>query len=258
MASTPMSTPSQQAPAQSAPSVSSIGRVFGALFNPKPTFESIAQKPSWVLPLLLLVVMSVAVVAIFGQRVGWRSFMEKQDASNSRTQKQMEQMTPAQREQMIETQTKVAPIFSYVAVVLATVLGAVVAAAVLLGVFNLMGGTKIGFSASLGIVSHSWMPYIISGILGIIVLYIKDPSTVDLEHLVASNPGALLADGSPKWLVSLLTSLDIFTLWALVLQGVGFSATNPKKLSFGKAFGTILVVWIIFVLVKVGFAAAFS
>jgi hypothetical protein len=47
-------------------------------------------------------------------------------------------------------------------------------------------------------------------------------------------------------------------LWVLILQAIGFSATNPKKLSFGKAFGTIFAVWIIYVLVKVGFAAAFS
>lgn len=253
MASTPAAVPSPQAP-----SVNSFGRVFGALFNPKPTFESIAQRPTWVLPLLFLLAISVVVIALFGQRVGWRSFMEKQDATNSRAQKQMEQMTPAQREQMLETQTKFASVVGYVGAVIGTFAGAALAAVVLLAAFNLLAGQKIGFSTSLGIVAHSWMPYFVSGLLGILILFIKDPSTVDLEHLVASNPGALLADNSPKWLVSLLTSLDIFTFWALVLEAVGFSATNPKKLSFGRAFGTIFAVWIIYVLVKVGFAAAFS
>jgi hypothetical protein len=238
--------------------VSSIGRVFGALFNPKPTFESIAQRPSWVLPLLLMLVISVAVTAVFGQRVGWRSFMERQDANNARVQKQMEQMTAEQRQQMIDNQTKFAPVVTYVAIVLFTFLGAVVVAAVLLGVFNLTAGSKIGFSTSLGIVAYSWMPYLVGGLLGLLILFIKDPSTIDIEHLVASNPGAFLSDSSPKWMISLLTSLDIFTLWVLILQAIGFSATNPKKLSFGKAFGTIFAVWIIYVLVKVGFAAAFS
>jgi hypothetical protein len=102
------------------------------------------------------------------------------------------------------------------------------------------------------------MPYLVGGLLGLLILFIKDPSTIDIEHLVASNPGAFLSDSSPKWMISLLTSLDIFTLWVLILQAIGFSATNPKKLSFGKAFGTIFAVWIIYVLVKVGFAAAFS
>lgn len=253
MASTPMSAPSQPAP-----SVSSFGRVFGALFNPKPTFESIAQRPSWILPLLVLLVVSLAVIAIFGQRVGWRSYMERQDATNSRAQKQMEQMTADQRERMIEQQTKFAPVVTYVVVVIVTFLAPVLAAAVLMAAFNLLAGSKVGFSQSFGIVTHSWMPYLISGLLGILILFIKDPSTVDLDHLVASNPGALLSDSSPKWLLSLLTSLDLFTFWALILQAIGFSATNPKKLSIGKAFGTIFAVWLLYVLVKVGLAAAFS
>jgi hypothetical protein len=254
MASTPMSTPSQRAPAQ----VGSFGRVFGALFNPKPTFESIAQRPSWVLPLLFLFVVSVVVIALFGQRVGWRSFMEKQNATNSRVQKQMEQMTPAQRENMLNTQVKFASAFGYVGAVIFTFGGAAIAAAVLLAAFNLLAGQKIGYSTSLGIVAHSWLPYLVSGLLGILILFIKDPSTVDIQNLVASNPGAILSNDSPKWLVSLLTSFDIFTFWALVLQSVGFSATNPKKLPFGKAFGTVLAVWIVYVLLKVGMAAAFS
>jgi Yip1 domain len=244
----------QQAPA----SVGSFGRVFGALFNPKATFESIAQRPSWVLPLLFLFVVSVAIIATFGQRVGWRPFMERQIANNSRAQKQMEQLPPERREQIIDQQTKFAPVFGYVGVVVFTFGGAVVVAAVFLAAFNLVSGTKIGFSTSLGIVAHSWMPYLVSGLLGILILFIKDPSTIDLQNLIASNPGALLADNSPKWLVSLLTSLDVFTFWVLVLQGVGYSATNPKKIPFGKAFGTVLAVWALYVVVKVGLAAAFS
>lgn len=102
------------------------------------------------------------------------------------------------------------------------------------------------------------MPYVITGLLGVLILFIKDPTTIDTQNLVASNPGALLADGSAKWLVSLLTSLDLFTLWVLILQAIGFRATNPKKVSFAQAFGIILVLWLFFVLVKVGFAAAFA
>jgi Yip1 domain len=245
-------------PEQAPVSPGSFGRLFGALFNPKPTFESIAQRPSWVLPLLFLFVVSLAVITIFGQRVGWRPFMEKQIASNSRAQKQMEQLPPEKREQIIEQQTKFASIFSYVSVAVFTFGGAVVVAAIFLAALNLVSGTKIGFSTSLGIVAHSWIPLILSGLLGILILFIKDPSTIDIQNLVASNPGALLGDDSPKWLVSLLTSLDVFTFWVLVLQGIGYSATNPKKISFGKAFGTVLAVWALYVLVKVGLAAAFS
>jgi hypothetical protein len=236
----------------------SFGRIFGVLFSPKPTFESIVRKPSWVLPLILIAVVSVGIVFTFSQRVGWRNFMIRQDQQNSRTQKQMESMTEEQRENMINTQTKVAPIFAYVGVVIGPFIAAVVVGAVLMLAFNLIYGTKIGFVPSLAIVSYAWVPGILGALLGILILFLKDPSTVDLEHLVASNGGAFLADDSAKWLVTLLTAVDLFAFWNMILMAFGFSATDPKKLSFGKALGTVVSVWLIYVIVKVGLVAAFS
>lgn len=242
--------PTPEAPA----SANSFGRIFGALFSPKATFESIAQRPTWLAPLVVLCVLSTAIIAVFGQRVGWHDFMTRQIESNSRTA----QLSTEQKNQIIAQQEKFAPFGAYGGVVIGTFVGAVVIAAIFLGVFNLTSGTKIGFKTSLGIVSYGWVPGIVAGLLGLLILFLKDPSTVDLENLVASNPAALLSSESPKWLASLLRSLDLFSFWMMILMAIGYSATNPKKISFGKALGSIVAVWLVYVLVKVGIAAAFS
>src|SRR5260221_7683182 len=39
--------------AQSQPAISSIGRIIGVFFSPKATFEDIASKPSWAVPIIL-------------------------------------------------------------------------------------------------------------------------------------------------------------------------------------------------------------
>jgi hypothetical protein len=252
-----MATPVMPSPEPAKPD-SSMGRIFGVIFSPKPTFESIVQRPTWVLPLVLIILVSTVVIFVFGQRVGWRGFIERQDQANSRVQKQMENMTPDQRERMLETQTKYASIFGYVGVVLGTFVVAIVVAAVLLAAFNLIGGAKVNFMTSLAIVAHSWVPSIIGGILGILIIFLKDPSTVDIQHLVAANAGAFLPDDAPKWQETLLSAFDLFTFWTIILMSFGYSATNPKKISFGKAFGTIVSVWLLYVIVKVGFTAAFS
>jgi hypothetical protein len=252
MASAPTPSPETTAP------VSSVGRIFGVIFSPKPTFESIAQKPTWVLPLVAISLLSILIIFVFSQRVGWRSFMERQNQSNSRVQKQMESMTAEQREQMLETQTKFASVIGYVGAVLGTFIAAVVVAAVLMLAFNVVGGAKVGFVTSLSIVSYSWVPGIVGGLLGLLILFLKDPSTIDIQHLVAANAGAFLSEDSPKWLETLLSSFDLFIFWTMILMGIGFSATNPKKISFGKGLGTVVGVWLIYLLVKVGFAAAFS
>ena len=70
MATTP--APASEAQARS---ISSFGRIIGVFFSPKNTFEDIVRKPSWVLPIVLLTVLSLAVSFCINQRINWREFM---------------------------------------------------------------------------------------------------------------------------------------------------------------------------------------
>jgi len=245
-------TPAPETPAPEP--VSSVGRLFGALFSPKATFDSIAAKPTWILPVLLGCVLFISVLAIFTQKGGWPSFFQKQNASNTR----MEQLPQDQRDKILSSQLKYAPIFGYVEGVVLPFVIALVVALVMWGTFSLMGTTRTTFKTSLAIVAYASLPWAIHGLLSIMVLFLKDVSTVDIQNIVASNPGALMPDDATKWLTALLSSIDIFAIWNMILLAIGFSATNPKKLKFGSAFVTVLVVWICYTAVKVGLIAMFT
>ena len=246
---------SSPAVAAAAPeSTNAIGRMLGVLFSPKATFESIARRPTWLAPIILLSLLSLGLVGLFGHRVGWRGFFEKQDSNSSR----FEQISPEQQRQTLDNQVKYGPPFVYGVAAVSTIIAAVIIAAVLLGVFNGLGGARFGFKTSLGIVAHAWVPGLILALLGMLVLFVKDPTTIDLQNLVASNAGAFASGNSPKWLVAMLTSLDVFSFWYMILMAVGYSAAAPKKLSFAKAFFTIFGLWLVYVLVRVGLTAAFS
>lgn len=247
-------TPAPEAPAP----VSSVGRIFGALFSPKATFESIAKQPTWIVPVILGCVIGISVTFFIGKQIGWRAVVDKRIAESPSAQKQMEQLSPEDREKSLAGQAKFSPYIVYTINVVGPFVGALLLAAVFLGAFNLVHGTKMGFKTSLGIVSYGWIPQLIVGILAIPILFLKDPATVDVQNIVASNAGALLSDDAAKWLVALLGSLDVFSFWAMILLSFGFRAANPKKISFGKAFGTVLFVWFIYVLGKVGLTYAFS
>ena len=248
-----MASATIQAPEAPEP-VNAIGRIFGVLFSPKATFESIARRPTWFPPLILIAVLALGVVGLFGYRVGWRSFFEKQMASNSRVQ----QMTPEQQERALELQLKYAPPFVYGIAAISPAIITLIVAAVFLGLFNGLFNAKLGFKMSLGIAAHAWMPALISYLLAALVIFLKDPSTVDLQNLVASNASIFLSQDSAKWLFALLKSIDLFTFWIMILLAIGYSTAAPKKLSFGKAFVSVFVVWFLVVLVVVGFTAAFS
>ncbi|MGA3295626.1 MAG: YIP1 family protein [Candidatus Acidiferrales bacterium] len=240
--------------AETPETVNSVSRIFGALFSPKATFESIARRPTWFLPLLILSLLALGVVGLFSHRGGWPSFFEKQMATNTRIQ----QMPADQQQRVLEAQLKYGPPVAYAEAVIIPFVGALIIAAILLGAFNGLTGTKLGFKTSLGIVAHAWMPGLISGLLGILVVAVKDPSTVDLQNIVVSNAGAFVSSDSAKWLIALLGSFDLFSFWVMILLAMGYSAAAPKKLSFGKAFAWILAMWFAYVVVKVGLTAAFS
>jgi hypothetical protein len=242
--------PSAETPERS----NSFGRIFGAIFDPKETFQSIVRKPTWFAPVLILAIFSLSTVALFGHRGGWPSYFERQMANNSRAQ----QMNAQQRQQALEVQLKFGVPVTYAVTPIAAVLVVLVLAAIFLGIFNGLAGTKVDFKTSMGIVAYAYSPGIISGLLAILVISLKDVTTIDLQNIVASNVGALLPSSSPRWMVALLGSLDLFSFWYMILMSIGYSAAAPKKLSFGKAFAWILSVWLIYVLVKVGLTAAFS
>jgi len=234
--------------------IGSFGRLIRVIVNPRPTFESIVRRPSFVLPIVIGMIFFALIVTIFTQRGGWPSFFEKQDAKNSRVQ----QLPPEKQQELLNQQIKVAAPFGYVEAVILPILSAVIVAAIFFGLFNLTGSSKFGFAVALGIVAFAWTPWIIHGILGTVIVSLKDPTTIDLENLVASNPAAFLSDDAPKWLSALLGSIDLFAIWTMILLAIGFSATNPKKLSFAKSFSFVFAAWLFFVLVKVGMTSLFS
>jgi hypothetical protein len=234
--------------------VNSFGRIIGVLFSPKATFESIARRPSWLLPIVLLCIVAASIVGVYGHRVGWRGLIEKQMSSNS----QFQQLSPAEQESRIQIGLKYAPGVGYAEVIIIPFLSALIFAGIFWLIFSMVVGAKISFRTSLAVASHGFVPSILGSLIGILILFLKDPSTVDLQHLVASNAGAFLSSDSPKWLVALLSSVDLFLFWEMILLAIGYSATAPKKISFASAMAWILGLWALVVIIRVGFAAAFS
>src|SRR5271169_701543 len=203
MASLTIQTP------ESPEKANSFGRVVGVIFSPKETFESIARRPTWLVPIILLCIVESCIVGVYGHRIGWRGLIEKQMAGNS----QFQQLPAADQENRIQLGLKYAPAVAYVEVIVGPFLAALIFAGIFWLIFNMAVGAKVGFRTSLAVVSHGLVPGILLSLVGILILFLKDPSTVDLQHLVASNAGAFLTNDSAKWLVALLSSVDFFLFW---------------------------------------------
>lgn len=239
-------------------SMGAFARVVGALFSPRATFEDIARKPGWLLPVVILIVLNLVVIGVFSSHIGWRAFMEKQDLQSRSAQQRMAQMTPQQQQHMLDVQVKVAPIFGYAAGVIGVPIVFLIIGAVFMGIFNATASAALDFKTSFSIAAHAWMPFSLLGLLGILVMYLKPPDTVNIQNLVASNVGALLSNSAPMWLQTICSSLDIFSFWVIGLLAFGYSVARPKKLTMGTTLTWVIGAWVVFVLVRTGFVAVFS
>jgi hypothetical protein len=63
---------------------------------------------------------------------------------------------------------------------------------------------------------------------------------------------------SSKFAYSLASSLDLFTIWMLVLIGIGLKAAGGKSLSTGGAMTAVFLPWIVWTLAKAGLTGVFG
>jgi Yip1 domain len=250
MSTTPVAA--AEAPQASGP-INHFARMIGVFFSPKATFEDIVQRPSWLLPVILMTILGLGVAFVMNQKVDWRDVASKRIEESSRAAN----LSAEQKEQQLAMSAKISPPIAYAFGALGPILGVLVVASVMLLAYNVIGGANASFSASLAIVSHAFVVTLLSSLLFILILYLKAPGTVDLDNPVATNLGAFLPETTPKALMALAKSIDIFSLWTLLLIAVGFTAVNPKKLK-GKSLSIAISVWAVYVAIKMGGAWIFS
>lgn len=231
-----------------------FSRISGVFFDPKTAFADIAKRPTWIVPVVLVVIFGLLVSVTIGQRVGWDRVVRQSMETSSRTQ----QMTPEQREQAVAVGTKFASIMAYTGVILVPLVFAIMAG-VLLGVASGIFSAGVRFNQVFAVVCYSSLTGIISAILTIVVLFLKNPDEVNVQNALAFNPAAFMdPTTSSKFLYSLCTSLDLFSFWTILLIAAGLRAASGKKLTFASAVFAVVLPWAVYVLGKSALAGVFG
>jgi len=245
-----MATTSMPAPEAAAP-VSPIGRIIGVFTSPKQTFTSIAEKPSWVAPMLLMMILAVIVGGLLNSKMNWAQYIRHKAEENPR----FEQLSEEKKDEAVAGQVKFWAGFSYAVGAVAIPVSILIFAGIYLVAFNLMSGAGVRYGQSFAITTHAFLPAAITSILAMIILPLKTYGDVDPENIVATSLKAYLPETAPKPLLALGGSLELFWIWCLVLIAIGFTAANPRKVKPGAAFGIVFGLWAIWVLAKVAWAA---
>lgn len=231
-----------------------FSRLTGVFFEPTKTFEDIAQRPSWIVPLVVVILSALAVSFAISSHLGWDRVMRHQLEMSPRTA----QMTAEQREQAIQLQVKIASVSTYAGPIIGVPLYYLIIAGILLGITAIMSA-GLKFKQVYAIVCYSGLPGLISAALLIAVMFLKNPDEFNLSNPLAFNPGAFMDPMSgSKFVYSVASSLDLFTIWTILLIATGIKAAAGKKVSFGGALCAVALPWAVWVLGKAAVAGVFS
>ncbi len=241
-----MSEPEVASPPDGGSSLSTLTLV---LTSPQQGFRAIAAKPVIALALCVLVVLGVAVVGLSMSKVSGADYV--------RSLQEQGRTVPPKMVDNPESAMKIARVVAVAFTAVVVPILYLLFAAVLLVGFRLLG-SEISYRKTLSVVVHGMLPMAVAAVIGIVIVLARDK--ISLEEIqgggvVMSNLGFLAHEGASKVLRALLTSVDLFSVWSIALLATGYRIV--AKVSSGAAWGTVLVVWVVGVLIKVGMAAIF-
>jgi cell division protein FtsB len=247
-----------QSPAAQAAGLSQWQRVANTFTAPSKTFEDIASgRRSWWLPFVLLTIVSYLFFAAVYQRIGMQQTVENQIRLSPKAQEQMDQLSPDQQQARIRITTYITE-GAFLAGPLLMLSFVALLSLGLMGTINFVFGGRAKYGSIFAVWIFAWLPSLVKTLLGIAVIYAgMAPESFNVKNFAPTNLAAFLDPGTINpALYSICASLDVVTIWTLVLLGMGTAivAGVKRKSGYLAVFGW----WILFVLVGAGWAAAFG
>ncbi len=256
-----MSYASQNEPPASAPPAQGFfGRLMGVYFSPTETFQDVGRSPGVLVPIIALVVLAVVGTFVAFSKLPFDQMM------NQRTEEMVQEgrMTQEQADQQREQMKKIAPIMKiatpFIAAITMVIITLIVAGIAKL--ISMVMGVENSFMPVWSVAIYTTLAVsIISTLIFLILVFVKPADEFDMNNPLGSNLGALLPalgmGGLPKFVTALLSYVDIFYIWKVILLGIGFSAVS-KKLKSSTAITVTAIVAVFFALGGAAWTSMFS
>lgn len=227
---------------------SSAGRLVGVLTNPVATFRAIAERPTWAAPLVALVVAIAVSSAVLAPKVD-------QEAFRDQMREQMESQGQQMPEEQLDTMAKFGVGAIFGCSFLVTLAIGFAAPGVILLLCNLLGG-RIDYRTSLAVTLHGMMPFALLNLLYAAVAFGREsisPEELQMRSLLPSSLAVFAPEDTGPGLLTLLASIDLFSLWTVVLLILGYHVA--ARVSKGAATVAVVVPWLLFTLAMAGLAS---
>lgn len=232
------------------PPMNAFQRLFGIFFSPIKTFEDINRKPSFILPLAIIIIFSVVVTMIVMPKLDMERAIEMQ------MEKAGKEISDEQMDTTLDMAGKVGKIVGYIGAAVGPIIVTLIIAGLYFGIIRLWRAGST-FSGVYSVTVHSFLISILKSILASIVLLRLDDKSLlpgDAKYLLPSNLAAFLSreEGvSPLYAVA--SQIDFFTIWIIILTILGLSVVS--KLRVKQSAAIVLILWLIWIAILAVLAA---
>lgn len=224
----------------------SFSRLVGVLVAPGRTFESISKRPTWAVALVALLLATTVLGWVVHQHTDYHEMTTRAMEARGR------EVTADQLERIVSFQERFGVyLLGFQAVVVAVVF--LLFALLYWVVFRLVG-SELTFKVGLSTLLHGSVPAVVYCLLAAVVLMGQGDLTyvqVTTRDFLASNLGFLAPADGGIVLRTLLTGIDFFGLWSVVLLAIGYRIT--ARVTSATASGVAIAMWLLGLGLRVGF-----
>ena len=214
-----------------------LGRIVGVFTSPRETFESVNQKPAWLVPFLIVVVVMI-IMQFLAMDIGIKDRLAMMEARDM----------PAEQYEAARAQMEGPMKYIGIAImpVAMIVIWGIIAGILLFGGNTIMGG-EAKFKNVFSVVAWSSLVGALGAVIKTLLILSKGTS-----QGVSTSLAVLLP--TPEWgqssvLHRLLSKFDLFTIWELILWIVGLAVVyrfTTKKLAT-----LVLSLWALWIVISV-------
>ena len=237
-----------------------FSRLIGVYFSPGETFAGMASAPRALVPIIVFVLFTV----ISATAITSRMPMDKINEDRIQRQIASGRINEVQAEQQREGMKRFAPFMKFVIPI-----GAAVSAIVMLFAFaglaklvSMMMGIENKYMPLVSVTTYTLLAIaIVTTAIFALLLFIKPLDEFDWDNPIGSNLAALLTAlgvvGMPRFVTGLLSFVDVFYIWKVVLIAIGCAAVS-RKLKTSSAIVYAGLVASVIALIFASFGAIFG
>jgi hypothetical protein len=207
-------------------------------FSPGASFRKIKEKPSWIVPMIIVIVFSMAIAMIGASKMDRTAIrdrvteqMRQQGVSEDQIQQRLEQFDKMGSNPVMKF------VFPAISVLMITIIGLLLSAVVLNWIVPMTGAAQANFLLTFSVVSWAAVVRVLGSLVKGVLIYLRGPMNVSTGLLL------LAPNLKPGYLYALLNGIDLFSIWEVILVAMGLKIAYDLK---GKSvYFYVLLLWIL-------------